>query len=153
VQGLNRWLYRGRRPNAVARVINGVWARLFATGRGPARVATLEVVGRRSGNPVRLPVVIADLDGERYLVSMLGEDTNWVRNVRAAGNKAVLLQGDRTPIRLEEVAVERRAPVIKRYCEVAPGGRPHIPVDPGAPLSAFEAIAARYPAFRIMVAS
>lgn len=153
MQGLNRWLYRGRRPNAVARVINGVWARLFATGRGPARVATLEVVGRRSGNPVRLPVVIADLDGERYLVSMLGEDTNWVRNVRAAGNKAVLLQGDRTPIRLEEVPVERRAPVIKRYCEVAPGGRPHIPVDPGAPLSAFEAIAARYPAFRIKVAS
>jgi deazaflavin-dependent oxidoreductase (nitroreductase family) len=134
-------------------VINGVWARIFATGRGPARAATLEVVGRRSGNPVRLPVVIADLDGERYLVSMLGEDTNWVRNVRAAGNHAVLLQGDRTRVRLEEVPIDQRAPVIRRYCQVAPGGRPHIPVDPAAPLSAFEAISARYPAFRIAVES
>lgn len=151
VQRLNRWLYRGRRPSATARVINGMWARIFATGRGPARAATLEVIGRRSGKPVRLPVVIADLDGERYLVSMLGEDTNWVRNVRAAENRAVLLQGERTPVRLDEVPIEQRAPVIKRYCQVAPGGRPHIPVDPAAPLSAFEAVAADYPAFRITV--
>jgi deazaflavin-dependent oxidoreductase (nitroreductase family) len=127
-----------------------MWARVFATGRSPWPVATLEVVGRKSGKPVRLPVVIADLDGEHYLVSMLGENTNWVRNVRSAGHMAVLVQGRRTDIRLDEVPNEKRAPIIKRYCEVATSGRVHIPVDPGAPVSQFEAIAARYPVFRIV---
>jgi deazaflavin-dependent oxidoreductase (nitroreductase family) len=116
-------------------------------------VATLEVVGRRSGRPVRLPVVVADVAGDRYLVSMLGEGTNWVRNVRAADHRAVLVKGTRTPVVLEEVPVGERAPVIKRYCQVATSGRVHIPVDPGAPLSDFEAVAARYPVFRIVPAS
>ena len=97
VETFTRWLYRDGRPNSLARAINAVWARAFATGRGPASVATLEVVGRKSGKPVRLPVVIADLDGERYLVSMLGDNTNWVRNVRAAGHRAVLLRGAAQP--------------------------------------------------------
>jgi deazaflavin-dependent oxidoreductase (nitroreductase family) len=149
LESFNRWLYRGGRPNKLARAINGVWARLFATGRGPSSVAALEVVGRRSGRPVQLPVVIADVDGEQYLVSMLGENTNWVRNVRAAGNRAVLLKGGRTSVRLEEVPVEQRAPIIKRYCQVATSGRVHIAVDPHAPTEAFESVAAQHPAFRI----
>jgi pimeloyl-ACP methyl ester carboxylesterase len=149
IEAFTRWLYRGGRPNSLARTLNHAWARVFATGRGPAMVATLEVVGRRSGNPVKLPVVIADLAGERYLVSMLGDGTNWVRNVRAAGHRAVLIKGDRTPVRLEEVPVEQRAPILKRYCQVATSGRVHIPVDPTAPVSEFESIAAEYPVFRI----
>jgi hypothetical protein len=32
--------------------------------------------------PAVKPVVVG---GERYLVSMLGEEVNWVRNVKAAG--------------------------------------------------------------------
>ena len=150
IEAFTRWLYRGGRPNSLARALNGAWARIFATGRGPAVVATLEVVGRRSGRPVRLPVVTADLAGERYLVSMLGDGTNWVRNVRAAGHRAVLIKGGRTPVRLEEVPIEQRAPIIKRYCQVATSGRVHIPVDPTAPASEFEAIAAQYPVFRIV---
>lgn len=51
-------------------------------GLGPRGLAQLEVAGRKTGNPVSFPVVVADYQGERYLVSMLGEDTNWVRNVR-----------------------------------------------------------------------
>lgn len=150
IEGFTPWLYRGGRPNSLARAINAVWARAFANGRGPSRVATLEVVGRKSGKPVRLPVVIADLDGERYLVSMLGNDTNRVRNVRAAGHHAALLQGGRTAIRLDEFPIEDRAPIIRRYCQVATSGRVHIPVDPDAPVSAFESVATRYPAFRIV---
>lgn len=43
-----------------------------------------------------------------------------------------------------------RAPIIKRYCKVATSGRVHIPVDPNAPIAAFEAIATGYPVFRIV---
>ena len=33
------------------------------------------------------------LNGERYLVSMLGNDAAWVRNLRAADGSAVLRHG------------------------------------------------------------
>ena len=150
LERFTRWLYREGRPNFLARRLNAMWARVFATGRAPRSVATLQVIGRKSGKPVRLPVVIADVGGERYLVSMLGENTNWVRNVRSAGHRAVLLQGGRTDVRLDEVPIENRAAILKRYCKVATSGRLHIPVDPNAPVSEFEAVAARYPVFRIV---
>jgi hypothetical protein len=41
-------------------------------------------------------------------------------------------------------------PIIKRYLQKAPGARPHIPVDRHAALADFQAIAARYPVFRVV---
>jgi len=35
----DRWLYRGNRPNRLARMINGASARLAAAGLGPAQLA------------------------------------------------------------------------------------------------------------------
>ncbi len=98
-------------------------------------------------------MVLADYQGDRYLVAMLGEGTNWVSNVRAAGGEAVLRHGRREAVRLEEVDPGARAPILRRYLQVAPGGRPHIPVDRRAPLADFERIAARYPVFRIRAGS
>ena len=147
---LDRWLYRGGRPNRLARLMVRFWAGVFARGWIMRdRVATLEVTGRRSGRPVSLPVVIADHDGDRYLVSMLGEKANWVGNVRAADCRAVLRHGRRETVRLVEVETGARAPVLRRYLSVAPGARPHIPVDQHAPLPEFERIADRFPGFRI----
>jgi hypothetical protein len=79
---LRKWLYRGGRPNRVARLADRFTAALAARGVGPEYLVALEVPGRRSGRTVSLPIVVADVRGERYLVSMLGEDVNWVRNVR-----------------------------------------------------------------------
>ena len=71
--------------------VNRVDALLYASGLlSPRHVATLEVVGRSTARPVSVPVAIANLDGERYLVSMLGPRANWVRNVKAAGGHAIL---------------------------------------------------------------
>jgi hypothetical protein len=83
---------------------------------------------------------------------MLGEDTNWVRNVRASGGHAVLRHGDREPVVLQEVDVERRAPILRCYLQRAPGARAHIPIDYRAPVEAFEPIAAQYPVFRVTAA-
>jgi F420H(2)-dependent quinone reductase len=110
---------------------------------------TLEVLGRRSGRVVSVPVVVAEYDGERYLVSMLGDDVNWVRNVRAAGGRAVMRRRNAEPVHLLDVAIDARAPILRRYVAVAPGARPHIPLRSNAPLAEFERIAARYPVFRI----
>jgi hypothetical protein len=147
---LRRWLYRGGRPNRVARVADRLTAALSARGAGPDYLVTLEVPGRSSGRTVGLPLVVAEVRGERYLVSMLGEGVNWVRNVRAAGGEAVVRHGRREEVRLEEVAPEQRAPVLKAYLGRAPNARTHVPVDKDAPIDEFEAVASRFPVFRVV---
>jgi hypothetical protein len=145
-----RWMYRGGRPRGLARAMNGLSAWMYARGILTLGVgATLEVRGRSSGRTTTLPVVVAEHEGARYLVSMLGEHAGWVRNVRAAGGEATLLFGTRQAVRLVEVPVAERAPIIKRYLAVAPGARPHIPVDRHAPLADFERVAPDHPVFRI----
>jgi deazaflavin-dependent oxidoreductase (nitroreductase family) len=148
--GLKRWMYRGDRPHLLARVMNRVSAMQFSAGvLSPSRAVTLEVTGRHSGRVISFPVVVADHDGGRYVVSMLGEDANWVRNVRAAGGRAVMCRRGREPVHLEEIEPAERAPILRRYLAVAPGARPHTPVDRDAPLERFAEIADRYPVFRI----
>lgn len=144
-----RWMYGGGRPNGFARVQNRMSAIAFAAGIWPKRVATLEVRGRRSGRVISFPVVIADYEGERYLVAMLGEQTNWVRNLRAAEGRAVLLHGRREDLHLEEVSIHDRPAILRRYLALAPGARPHIAVDRFSALEEFDRIAPHIPVFRI----
>jgi hypothetical protein len=80
---------------------------------------------------------------------MLGNDCNWVRNVRAAGGVVTIRHGRARRRRLVEVPVDQRAPILQRYLQKVPGARPHIPVDRNAPLAEFGAIAKRYPVFRV----
>ena len=144
-----RWLYRGQRPNWVARILNRVWAAVASSGVASNYLVTLEVTGRKSGRTVSLPVVIAVVDGQRYLVSMLGENVQWVHNVRAAGGRAVIRSGGREEIHLEEVPVDQRAPILRVYLQRAPGARPHVPVNKDAALAEFQKVAAAFPVFRI----
>jgi deazaflavin-dependent oxidoreductase (nitroreductase family) len=144
-----RAMYEGGRANAVARRYARFWVAVLGRGLLPGRGAVLEVPGRNSGQPRRFPLVEARIDRDRYLVSMLGEECNWVRNVRAVDGVVKLRHGRVESVQLVEVPVEQRARVIKRYVEQAPGARPHIPVDRSADVSVFETIAARYPVFRI----
>jgi hypothetical protein len=144
-----RDMYAGQRGNVTARRFARFWSTLFAWGVAPRRWVTLEVVGRTSGKVLRFPLGEADLDGRRYLVSMLGNDCNWVRNVRAADGQAFLVRRKRIPCLLVEVPVDQRAPIIKQYLEQVPGARPHIPVDRRADVVEFEVIAPDYPVFLI----
>jgi len=149
LRAFKRWLYRDNRPHLLARVLNRGWATLHARGIAPGWLVTLEVVGRRSGRIVSFPLVMAEVDGERFLVSMLGDDVAWVRNVRAADGYATLRHGHAERVRLEAVAVERRAPILKQYLQRAPGARPHVPVSKDAPIAEFERIAADFPLFHV----
>jgi len=146
---VHRWLYRGGHPNRLAGFFNRGHAALYALGLRPNLWVTLEVIGRRSGRTFTLPLVMAVMDGQRYLVSMLGQDVEWVRNVRAAGGKAVLRHGRREEVRLVEMPVALRAPILQEYLKSAPGARPHVRLHPDAPLAEFERIAPRIPVFRV----
>jgi F420H(2)-dependent quinone reductase len=110
----------------------------------------LEVTGRKSGRTISLPVVVTILDGQRYLVSMLGNDAQWVQNVRGAAGRAVLRSGDREELELEEVPADQRAPILKAYLQRATGARPHLPVNKDAALTEFERVAAEFPVFRLI---
>jgi hypothetical protein len=142
-------MYRTGRPNRVAAVMNRMSATAASAGVWPSRLVTLEVPGRRTGRLTSLPLVVVDYEGERYLVSMLGAGAGWIANVRAHGGRALLRHGRAETVRLEEVDPGDRPPILRRYLQVAPGARPHIPVDRRAPLPEFERIAAQYPVFRI----
>jgi polyisoprenoid-binding protein YceI len=144
-----RAMDEGGRANATARRYAKVWAAIFAVGLAPRRWVTLEVAGRRSGRVVRFPLGLTDLNGQWYLVPMLGDKCNWVENVRAAGGRATLRHGRATACRLIEEPVGQRAAIIKRYLQQVPGARPHVPVDRRAPITDFEAIAPHYAVFRI----
>ena len=145
-----RAMYPGGRGDRTARRFARLWAGVFAQGLAPRRWVTLEVRGRRSGRALRFPLGMADWRGHWYLVSMIGEQCNWVCNVRAADGKAALRRRGAIPCQLVEVPPGERAPIIKRYLEKVPGGRPHIPVDRDAPVAAFEAVSSRTPVFLVV---
>ena len=149
---LKRWLYRGNRPNAVARAMNRATAAVHAWGIAPNYLVTLEVVGRRSGRPTSFPLVMVVVDGQRYLVSMLGADVAWVKNLHAADGRALLRHGRTERVRLEEIPVAERGPVLKVYVKRAPGARPHLGVDKDVTLGTLEAMAAQVPVFRVVAA-
>jgi hypothetical protein len=53
------------------------------------------------------------------------------------------------PVKLTEVPPSERGPILKAYCRVATSGRHHFPVVHDAPVSEFDAVADRYPVFRL----
>ena len=143
-------LYPGGRPNAIARRLNSLNAWAGSRGVAPTLMVTLETKGRRSGKTLRVPMVVAEVGGNRYLVSMLGEKSDWLLNVRASNGEAVLIHGAVEKVRLEEVAVAERAPILKEYLKRAPAGRPHFDIGVDAPLEEFARVAPRYPVLRIV---
>jgi len=146
---IQRWQYRGGRPRRSARITNRLGAIAFAAGIGPDRAATLELRGRKSGRTISFPVVVTDFQGERYLVAMLGQNANWVRNLRAGDGRAVLQRGQREDVSLVEDLSDKRAAILRRYLELAQGARPFFSVDRRSSLSDFERIVDQYPVFRV----
>jgi len=80
------------------------------------RSLTLEVQGRRSGKPIRLSMSPSEIDGKQYLVSLAGE-RGWVKNVRASHGEAFIIHGGRRPVRLTEVPLDQRAPILLAYVQ------------------------------------
>lgn len=148
-RGYLRFFYRDWRPTRFGRL----WTRLFAwvsgLGLTPQLLLTLQVKDRTTGHLQDTILAVAGYQGHRYLVSMLGNGSEWVQNVRAAGGQACIKRGRSYPVRLVEIPANERAPIIKAWCQVATSGREHLPVSSHAPVADFEAIAADYPVFRI----
>jgi deazaflavin-dependent oxidoreductase (nitroreductase family) len=108
----------------------------------------LTVRGRKSGQPRTTPIVIAEQDGKRYLISPYGI-VDWVRNVRAAG-EAVLTRARRAEqVHVVELPPAEGALILKRSFErgiPAFLGR-YFEVTAQSSAEEFEHAAARHPVF------
>ena len=144
-----RLFYRNWRPTRLGSWVNRFWCWWSGLGLPPKFQAALEVRGRKSGRRRSNPVVIATVEKKRYLVSMLGPESDWVRNVEAAHGEAVIRQGRRERVHLARVPAQERAPILREYVRIASSGRRHFPLPVSAPLADFEAIAVCYPVYRI----
>jgi deazaflavin-dependent oxidoreductase (nitroreductase family) len=102
------------KPPAVTRRLFNPLAMRFGIGGAE----TLSVTGRRTGEQRAVPVIPVDHDVARYLVSARGE-TEWVRNLRAAGMGELHRKGKSEPFRATEIPVEERPPIIAAYRRVA----------------------------------
>jgi hypothetical protein len=147
--GYLRFFYRNWRPTWFGRLWSRGYAWLVGLGILPPLLTALHVADRKTGQVGGVVLVAAEYLGETYLVSMLGENSEWVQNVRAAGGRAQLKRGRWQDVILREIPTPGRAPILKAWSQVASSGRKHLPVDHRAAAECFESIAAEYPVFRI----
>ena len=137
------------KPGALTKKMNSLVGWLAARGIGPKRMVRLEHKGRVSGDIRSTAVNWTEHDGLRYLVSPRGE-TQWVRNVRADGGRAVLRHGGNSEtVRLEEISVEGRAAIIKQYVGDYKVVKREFGLEPDDSIEQYDGIAANHPTFLI----
>jgi deazaflavin-dependent oxidoreductase (nitroreductase family) len=132
-------------------VFNRIVAGLTRLGVSVLGSRVLEVPGRTSGEPRRVPVNLLTFDGERHLVAPRGE-TQWVRNLRANGGKGTLLLGRRRePFVASELDDDEKVPVLREYLRrwKVEAGAFFEGVDTSASDAEFRRIAPGYPVFRL----
>jgi len=76
----------------------------------------LRVRGRKSGRTLEMPIRIAKRDGQRYVISMLGQ-SQWARNLRAAGEAKLLAGREIESVRADEIMGEEKAAFLTWYCQ------------------------------------
>lgn len=74
----------------------------------------LTVRGRKTGEPRSVSVNLLPLDGEQYLVAPRGH-TQWVRNLRAAGEGALRVGRRVEPFTAKELADADKPPLLHAY--------------------------------------
>ncbi len=95
-------------------IFNPVVAGLTRVGISVWGSRILEVRGRKTGTPHRTPVNLLTLNGSRYLVAPRGH-TQWVRNLRVAGEGDLLLGGRREHFRATEIADGAKEEILRAY--------------------------------------
>ena len=151
-----------RRPTWVRlRLVNPVLRTLVLRARLGRRgeqnlMRVLRVRGRRSGREYDVPLRIAAWQGERYVVSLVGE-AEWVRNLRAAGAAQLLLGASTEPVVAHEVGGAEKAAFLAWYCrqpEHRLSVRAGLTVRSARPAAAeLERVAREHPVFRFAPAT
>jgi deazaflavin-dependent oxidoreductase (nitroreductase family) len=104
-----------RMVNRINKVITGL--QRIGVAFGPMELLT--VPGRRTGRPRTFPIAVIPLTGGRYIMQAF-PNAAWVANVRAA-DTVTLTRGRRSrTVRLVEVPVEERRPLLREVVASQP---------------------------------
>ena len=118
-------------------------------GLGVAGSQTLAVRGRRSGEIRTNPVNPFVIDGRTYLLAPRGT-TEWVRNLRAAGEAELRRGRRRRRFRARELPDSEKLPLLRLYLEKwAWEVKPVMGIGSDASDGQLREIAPRHPAFEI----
>ena len=139
------------RPDWFTRnIVNRLVAGMTRAGISIWGSRVLEVRGRKSGEPRRNPVNPLTIGDARYLVAPRGQ-TQWVRNLRVAGEGYLLVGRKRERFAARELSDDEKEPILRAYLkkwkwEVGQffGGVGH-----EAPTEELRRIAPDHPVFRI----
>ena len=104
------------RPSRLDRLAVRALRRLVRMGVDVWGARELSVVGRTSGRVRSTVVNVLEVGGGRYLVAPRGT-TEWVRNLRAAGEGELRLGRRRERFRAVEIADHEKEPVLRAYLE------------------------------------
>ncbi|MDQ6709382.1 MAG: nitroreductase/quinone reductase family protein [Candidatus Dormibacteraeota bacterium] len=75
---------------------------------------SVRVRGRTSGRLYTMPVLPLEYQGKRYLVAPRG-NTQWARNLRAAGEGQLRTKGRTQRFRATEIPEAERGPLVEAY--------------------------------------
>jgi deazaflavin-dependent oxidoreductase (nitroreductase family) len=101
-------------PNRIARAANAAMRWLAELGISIAGTRALRVRGRKTGKLRGVVVNVLHIDGVDYVVSPRG-DTQWARNVRAAGVVEVGPRWRNERVRISEVDDAAKPELLQRY--------------------------------------
>ena len=132
-------------------VFNQLVAFLTRQGISVLGSRVLAVKGRTSGQWRTTPVNLLAYDGRRYLVAPRGE-TQWVRNLRAAGTGELRLGRRAESFRGRELTDDEKVPVLRAYLKrwKAEVGIFFEGTGPDSSDDQIHAIAPKHPAFEVL---
>ncbi len=139
---------------AITWIIKG----LLRTGLPMGPMVLLTVRGRKSGEPRTTPVDLFEHKSRSFLISThRQESSNWIRNLRAAGEGVLSRGRANRPIAVMELPPETAGRVLKEVLGprlASPLGgfvlRRTFSVPPDAPLADFITAARSHPVFEIV---
>jgi deazaflavin-dependent oxidoreductase (nitroreductase family) len=132
-------------------VFNQLVALLTRQGISVLGSRVLAVKGRTSGQWRTTPVNLLTYDGRHYLVAPRGE-TQWVRNLRAAGTGELRLGRRAESFRGRELTDDEKVPVLRAYLNrwKAEVGIFFEGTGPDSSDDQIRAIAPKHPAFEVL---
>ncbi len=141
------------RPGRSTALFNSIVAGFTRMGLSIWGSRILGVRGRTSGEMRTTPVNLLTVDGVRYLVAPRGV-TQWVRNIRVAGEAELRLGRRVEPIRVTELTEAEKPAILRAYLrrwkfEV---GVFFDGVDASASDETLRQIGPKHPVFRVLAA-
>jgi deazaflavin-dependent oxidoreductase (nitroreductase family) len=132
-----------------ARLINSLFRALTRLGLRASYRHILTVLGRKTGQLYSTPVDILERDDQRWLVAGYGP-TNWVRNVRAAGEVTLSRGRQSERFRVEEGDRQAAVPVLRTYMREIRVTPPYFDASPDSGDEDVAAEVPRHPVFRLI---